>query len=156
VTSHQLAQLNVARLRAPLEHSDLQPFVNWLPVVNGDAEAATGFVWRLMDDDGVGATGIRPAWAHSDDLIVNLTVWESLETLRAFYLSGRHLEIMRRRREFFRPHDGPYVVLWWVEAGHIPDLDEAKLRLDHLAAQGPSSSAFTLREPFAAPAAATA
>ena len=90
------------------------------------------------------------------DLIVNLTVWESVETLRDFYLSGRHLEIMRRRREFFRPHEDPYLVLWWVEAGHIPDLDEAKARLDHLTAMGPSPHAFTLRASFVAPTAATA
>lgn len=154
MTSHHLAQLNVARLREPLDHPDLKPFVDWLAIVNGDAEAAPGFVWRLVDDEGIGATAIRPAWA-SDDLIVNLTVWETVETLRDFFLSGRHLEIMRRRREFFRPHDGPYLVLWWVDAGHIPDLDEAKTRLDHLTSVGPSPDAFTLRTPFLAPAVAT-
>jgi hypothetical protein len=143
-----LAQLNTARLIEPLEHPLLADFVALLPEINALADATPGFVWRLVDDDGAGATGLRPFGA---DVIVNLSVWESLEALRGYVYRSRHLEPLRRRREWFHPAPVPRSVMWWVPPGHRPPVTEAADRLARLVADGPGPEAFTLREPFPAP-----
>src|SRR5215472_5764049 len=145
VTAWHLAQLNVGVLQAPLDSPQLADFVANLGPVNALADAAPGFVWRLRDEDGSDATGLRP---RGPDLLVNMSVWETLDSLRAFvYRNGPHLDLLRRRREFFRPLYEPHQVLWWIPAGHIPDLDEAFSRLDLLRREGAGPAAFTFREP---------
>jgi hypothetical protein len=136
-----LAQLNVARLRVPLEHPAMIPFVTNLLTINAEADAAPGFVWRLASEAG-NATDLRP-WG--DDMIVNMSVWTDVESLRQYVFTPGHIEIMRQRRALFTPMDTPYSVLWWVPAGHIPTLEEAKERLDLLTAEGPSPRAFTFK-----------
>ena len=73
--SFHLAQLNVARLAAPLDSPQLADFVASLDAINKLADAAPGFVWRLQTEDG-DATGMRAL--DDDRLIVNLSVWRSL------------------------------------------------------------------------------
>ncbi len=120
-------------------------FVANLDRINELGDASPGFVWRLKDETGA-ATAIH---AFDDPLIiVNLTVWTSIAALRAYAYRSAHVEVFRRRREWFVPLDGPNLVLWWVPAGHIPSLDEARHRLDHLAVNGPTRAAFTLKAPF--------
>jgi hypothetical protein len=140
----QLAQLNVALLRHPLDHPDLEPFVSRLDEVNAQADAAPGFVWRLQEDSG-NATDLRP-WGP--EMIVNLSVWADLESLRSYIYAPGHVEVLRARRQFFVPMDTSHLVLWWVPDGHIPTLDEARERLDLLDQQGPTPEAFTLSRPF--------
>jgi len=148
MADHHLAQLNIARLRAPLDSPALADFVALLPEVNGLAERSPGYVWRLQDDSG-DATALRPFEA---DVIVNLTVWQSVEALRGFtYRTAVHLEPMRRRRDWFVPLDGPHLVMWWIPAGAVPTIAEAAGRLDRLRRDGPSPAAFTFRESFPAP-----
>lgn len=150
MTRYHLAQLNIGKLAAPLESPQLAGFVAMLGPVNALADAAPGFVWRLQDADGPGATGIRPC---GPGLLVNMSVWETLESLRDFvYRNGPHLDMMRRRREFFQKLNEHYLVLWWVPAGHIPNLDEALARLQLLRRAGPGPAAFTFREPYPPPA----
>jgi GNAT superfamily N-acetyltransferase len=139
----QLAQLNIARLLAPLDDPRLEGFVNNLDRVNALGDASPGFVWRLQTDDG-DATALRPF--PDPDIIVNLTVWESVESLRAFAYRGEHLGVFKQRREWFEERIEPMVVLWWVAEGHIPGVDEAKERLEFLRRHGPSPWAF----PFSA------
>jgi hypothetical protein len=150
MTSWHLAQLNVARLRHPLDHPDLASFVDSLAAVNAVADAAPGFVWRLQEESG-DATGLRP-WG--EDMIVNLSVWRDIESLHDYVFGPDHVAVLRRRREYFVPMDSPSVVLWWVPAGHRPGLDEAGERLDHLAEHGPSAYAFTFRSGAPAPTSA--
>jgi hypothetical protein len=149
--SFHLAQLNLARLRAPLDDPLMADFVADLPVLNALADGSPGFVWRLRDEngDGTDATGLRP---FGPELLVNLSVWESVPVLRNYVHRSPHLEALRRRREWF-VHDGvaPHLVLWWVPAGHLPTLDEARERRDRLARSGPGPDAFTLRQVFPAP-----
>ena len=122
-----------------------------LDPVNAVADASPGFVWRLQTEDG-NATAIR---AFDEDTMVNMSVWESIEALRAFVYSNRaHLDVMRRRREWFHDHVEAFQVLWWVPVGHIPSVAEAEERLTLLRADGPSPEAFTFRRHFPAPAAA--
>jgi hypothetical protein len=147
MADHHLAQLNIARLRAPIDSPVLADFVSALPEINGRAERSPGYVWRLRDESG-DATALRP---FEPDIIVNLTVWQSVESLRDFTYRTAHLEPLRRRREWFVPLPGPYAVLWWIPAGTTPTLEEAAARLDLLGRTGPSPEAFTFREPHPAP-----
>jgi heme-degrading monooxygenase HmoA len=142
-----LAQLNIGLPVAPLEGPELAPFMAALEPVNALADAAPGFVWRLQTEDG-DATAIRPF--DDDRLIVNMSVWTSVEALAAFVFSGEHRAIMKRRREFFVPMREAFQVLWWVPEGTAPTIVEARQRLDHLRAHGPTPHAFTFRAPFAA------
>jgi hypothetical protein len=146
---HHLAQVNLATLRAPLDDPALAGFVVELEPVNALADGHPGFVWRLQTEDG-DATAIRPF--DDERVIVNLSVWESLEALRGFVYAGRHLEVLRRRREWFHRMDDPIVALWWVPAGTVPTVAEAKERLGLLARLGPTAGAFTFRAPFPEPA----
>jgi hypothetical protein len=143
--THQLAQCNIARLRAPLDSPTLAGFVAALEPINQLADRAPGFVWRLQTEEG-DATAIRP---FDDDLmLVNMSVWESIESLASFAYGDPHREIMRHRREWFERMVDAYLVLWWIPAGSLPTVEEAKDRLEMLRSVGPSSNAFTFRSPF--------
>jgi heme-degrading monooxygenase HmoA len=146
----QIAQLNVARMLAPLDDPVMADFVAGLAPVNAAADAAPGFVWRLADETGTGATSIR---IDEDDLlIVNMSVWESPEDLAAFVHRQRdHAAALRRRRDWFERVETPMVVLWWVRDGHRPTVDEAAARLEHLRANGPTPHAFPFRLPVPTP-----
>lgn len=151
-----LAQLNVARAVAPLDSEPLRSFMDAIDGVNAIADVAPGFVWRLEgeDDEHPGATGIQ---AYEDPwLIVNLSVWESREALWDFVYAGGHLEIMRRRREWFAALSESHLVLWWVPEGEIPTVEQAVTRLDHLRTNGPTPQAFTFKQAFAADGATAA
>jgi hypothetical protein len=148
-SAFHLAQLNIALAREPLDAPLLGEFVAALDPVNAAADASPGFVWRLQTEDG-NATGIRGF--GSDRMIVNLSLWESMEALRGFvYGDAGHLAVMRRRREWFERMAEAFLVLWWVPAGHIPTVAEAEERLDLLRALGPSQGAFSFRRHFAPP-----
>jgi hypothetical protein len=148
MAGHHLAQVNIARLLAPLTSDQLAGFVAALDPVNALADAAPGFVWRLQTDEG-DATAIRP---YEDDMMmVNMSVWESVETLKAFVYRSDHRDVMVNRRQWFEHLDEAYQVLWWVPAGHRPDVEEAKDRLARLTADGPTPAAFTFRTPFPPP-----
>jgi hypothetical protein len=143
-----LAQLNVGVLRAPIDAPELAGFVELLDPINELADRTPGFVWRLQTEDG-NATAIRPF--EDERVAVNLSVWESLDALGEFVYASRHLGVLRRRREWFERTAEAYLVLWWVPAGTIPTVEEAKRRLILLRERGPSPEAFTFREPFPAP-----
>jgi hypothetical protein len=143
-----LAQVNIAILRAPLDSPQLAGFVAMLEPINALADAAPGFVWRLQTEDG-DATAIR---AFDDErMLVNMSVWESVEALGAFVYRTRHLDVLKRRRDWFEKITSTYLALWWVPAGTIPTIEEAKRRLDLLERRGPSIDAFTFRDPFPPP-----
>jgi hypothetical protein len=152
MTGHHLAQLNVGHLRKPLDAPESAGFMNGLKPINALADASPGFVWRLTDEGGEDATGLRP---NGDDMIVNLSVWESLRTLWDFAYRSDHLDFVRRRKEWFVRMEGPVAVLWWVPAGHIPPVEEALSRLAHLRDEGPGPHAFTFRQLYDAEGAAT-
>jgi hypothetical protein len=145
MTDHHLAQLNVGRLRHPLDAPESAGFVDGLKPINALADASPGFVWRLTDEGGEDATAIRPS---GDDMIVNLSVWESREALWTFTYGSDHLELVRRRREWFMRMAEPFMVLWWVPAGHVPSVEEALGRLARLREAGPVPEAFTFRRPY--------
>lgn len=140
---HHLAQYNIARARAPLGDPLLGDFVAAIARLNEAAERAPGFVWRLKDESGASSAYVR---AYDDPrMLVNLSVWESVDALRAYTYAAPHIELFRRRAEWFEPHAGPSLVLWWIEAGHKPTVEEADARLRHLAVHGPTEYAFNFR-----------
>jgi Domain of unknown function (DUF3291) len=144
----QLAQVNVARLRAPIDSPEVAEFVALLEPVNAVADGAPGFVWRLQTEDG-DATAIR---AFDDDrIIVNMSVWESVEALGEFVYRSRHLDVLRRRRDWFDRMESSFLALWWTPSGSRPSVKEAKRRLEMLDRHGPTAEAFTFKVPFPAP-----
>lgn len=150
-SNYHLAQLNVGIIRAPLESPVMADFVNNLDRINALAESSPGFVWRLMTDAG-NATDIRPT--DDPDLLMNMSVWQDAESLSRFVFKSAHIEIMRRRAEWFERMEQAYLVLWWVPQGHRPTIDEAMVRLTHLREHGPTPRAFNFRQAFPPPDAA--
>jgi len=145
-----LAQINVGRLVAPAEDPAVADFMNALEHVNGLAEAAPGFVWRLKDNsDGGGATDIRPA--PDPQFIVNMSVWTDADSLFAFVYRSAHTPFMARRREWFGRFEGAYQALWWIPAGRQPTVEEGLSRLWLLDRYGPCAQAFTFKARFPAP-----
>ncbi len=145
--NHHLAQLNIARLLAPLDSPQLADFVANLDRINALADDAPGFIWRLQTEEG-DATALRP---FGEEFIVNLSVWEDVESLNHFVHHSAHIEIMRRRRKWFEHLRAVYMVLWWIPQGHEPSIGEAAERLARLRQHGPTAEAFTFRMAFPAP-----
>nr|WP_084741825.1 GNAT family N-acetyltransferase [Cryptosporangium aurantiacum] len=149
----ELAQVNVGRLRAPLDSPVLADFMAALDPINAAADAAPGFRWRLATDEG-NATAIRAfEWDAADSVgvIVNMSVWDSVESLSDFTFGELHRTVLRRRREWFAPMSEAYTALWWVPAGERPTTEEAEERVRHLRKHGPTETAFTFRAPFPPP-----
>ena len=145
--NYELAQVNIGRLRAPIDHPMIKDFADNLDPINALAEASPGFVWRLTGD-GNNATDLQP---FDDAMIaINMSVWTDIPSLGAYVYRSGHVQFMRRRREWFE-HMDLYMVLWWVPAGHRPTIEEAKQRLALLEANGPTPQAFTFKIPFPAP-----
>jgi hypothetical protein len=148
VRAFDLAQVNVALPREPLDSVLLADFVAALAPINALADTSRGFLWRL-EGDGGDSTSIR----GFDDgrILVNMSTWTSLDALADFVFKSRHAEIMRARRKWFVPMTEAYVALWWVPAGHRPSVREAEERVAHLSQHGPTTLAFTFKQPFPAP-----
>jgi Domain of unknown function (DUF3291) len=140
-----LAVFNIAKLVAPMDDPRIDDFRDNLDPINALAEQSPGFVWRLQDESG-NATSITP---YPDPMVItNMAVWESIDALADFTYRSEHREFLRRRREFFEAPTEVFLVLWWVPDGHVPTMEEAMARLDHLRAHGPTPHAFTFRHRF--------
>jgi uncharacterized protein DUF3291 len=148
LTRFHLAQVNIGRVRAPLDDPIMEGFRTQLDPINALADRTRGFVWRLQTEDG-NAMAIRPF--DDERMAINLSVWDSLDALQQFVYRSAHIAPLRDRQQWFEPIEGPILALWWVPAGHIPTVAEAIERLDHLKAHGPTAHAFTFRQPFPSP-----
>jgi hypothetical protein len=146
VSTFHLAQVNVARARGEIGDEVMAGFVARLADINALADRTPGFVWRLQTEDG-DATAVRP---YKDRrILINLSVWADLGSLREYVYRSEHASVMRRRREWFERFERIYVALWWVPAGHRPSVAEAVERLAHLERHGATPFAFSFAEPFA-------
>ena len=143
-----LAQCNIVKLKAPLESPLVAGFVAALDPVNALADTAPGFVWRLKTDDG-DATSIRVF--EDDQILLNMSVWTSLEALSNYVYRSGHNDVLRQRRQWADRFDGVQATMWWIRAGTVPEPSEAVARLAYLERHGPSAHAFTFRSPFEAP-----
>jgi len=144
MSAYHLAQLNIAQMLYPLEAPGMADFVANLERINALAEASPGFVWRLQDEAG-DATALRP---FGEEVLVNLSLWQDVESLRAFVYGSAHSEILKRRAEWFSRLGEAHMVLWWVPAGHLPTPAEATERLQWLRERGASPQAFSFRQPY--------
>jgi len=146
---YHLAQINIGRLVAPIDDPRVAEFVAQLAPINALADGAPGFVWRLQSESG-NATDIP----FSDDptVMVNMSVWESIEALRDFTYASRHTGPLRDRAKWFEKMDKPHYCLWWVPAGHIPTVAEGRERLLHFQEHGATPYSFWFSQQFTAPA----
>jgi uncharacterized protein DUF3291 len=143
-----LAQVNIGRLRAPTDDPQIAEFMEALDRINTIADGSPGFVWRLQTDAG-NATDIKPT---GDELVIlNMSVWESVEQLADYVYRSDHTAFLRRRREWFERYGRPYLAMWWIPAGETPTIDEALERLATIERDGPTPAAFTLATRFPPP-----
>jgi hypothetical protein len=133
---YHIAQVNVGRMRAPLDDAVMAGFVARLDEINALADNSPGFVWRLQTEAG------------NATYLLNFSIWESIESLRDFVYKTAHAELLRHRRNWFEQFSGAFLALWWVPRGYIPGIDEAKKRLAHLEEHGPTQFAFTFKTTF--------
>src|ERR1043166_8374647 len=148
MSSYHLAQVNIARMRAPLDSPVMAEFVALLPIVNAEADRSPGFVWRLSTPEG-DATSIK---AFDDPMIlVNMSVWASVEALKAFVYRSGHISPLRDRLKWFEKPDRESMAMWWIPAGHIPTVEEAKARLEYRREHGDTEFAFSFASVFAPP-----
>ena len=130
-----LAQANIARGRAPLSEPVMKGFVEQLDYMNSVADRSPGFVWRLQTPEG-DATAVR---VLDDPLIIfNMSVWESVDALYSYAFESDHRGPVRDRLQWFTRMDRAHSVLWWVEVGHRPTIEEGVERLRLLDRAGPS------------------
>ena len=149
MSRYHLAQINIARALKPLNDPLLADFMVQIAPVNALADTAPGFVWRLQSEYGVGATEIQ---AFDDKyILINMSVWESVEALHEFTYKGMHLGVFRDRRKWFEALDKPILAMWWIPAGHVPTVEEGKEKLELLQKLGPTAEAFHFRAPFPSP-----
>jgi hypothetical protein len=153
MTQWHIAQMNVGTTVEATDHPQLADFMNQLDEINALADGSPGFVWRLQSESG-NATDIKPTGTNAPDnpnFIVNMSVWENVESLFDFVYKTAHRLVMARRREWFEKPVTGYQVLWWVPAGHKPTVEEGLARLAKLNAEGPTPEAFTFKARFPAP-----
>lgn len=144
---YQLAQLNIAKVIAPMDSPELKEFSDNLDPVNSIAESSPGFVWRLQDDSG-NATDLQ--YFDDPDIIVNMSVWESIQSLKDFMFKTVHIDFLKRKKQWFVSNEKATYVLWWIEKGHIPSIEEAIERLEYLRENQESPYAFSFKKVFSA------
>jgi hypothetical protein len=145
---YHLAQINIGRLIAPIDDPRIADFVNQLEAINALADATPGFIWRLQSSSG-NATDVP----YNDDptIMVNMSVWQSLDALLAYTYTSKHIEVLRDRAKWFEKMDKPHYCLWWVPAGHIPSVTEGRERLEHYQLHGATPYSFWFSKRFPAP-----
>jgi Domain of unknown function (DUF3291) len=148
MSTYHLAEMNIGRMRFPIDDQRMAAFVEQLAPVNALADSTPGFVWRLQSEQG-DATALHPF--PDNMLIVNFSVWESLEALFQYTYYSDHAKVFRDRKQWFELMSEHYFVMWWVPAGIIPTLVEGKERLEALQRDGATPYAFTFKERFEAP-----
>ena len=142
---YHLAQINVGRVVAPLDDPKLAGFVERLDDINALADRSPGFVWRLQSDSG-NATDI--AVSEDPRFIINMSVWEDLDSLFAYVYRPDHRQVMAQRRQWFEKPAGAFMALWWLPAGRLPTAEEGLARVDLLDRAGAGAEAFTFKSPF--------
>jgi hypothetical protein len=147
-----LAQVNIALMRAELDTATMNGMADRISDMNTLAERTPGFVWRFQTSEPP-EVYLRPfetctASVGWDRIFYNMSVWESVEHLKAYVYKTLHIEMLKQKDEWILPSTGPHLALWWVPTGHRPTVAESKAKLDTLSHEGPSPAAFTFARPF--------
>ncbi len=149
MSKYHLAEINIAKMKGvTINDPIMKEFVDNLDLVNTLAENSEGFVWRLKDDS-YNATNLNPY--DDEKIIVNVSVWENIETLENYMYKTFHSEFLRRRKEWFQKFGKAATAMWWIPKGHIPTLEEAVEKLDYLQKNGPSELVFDFKNKFSVP-----
>jgi hypothetical protein len=149
MSTHQIAQINIAKMKGVnINDPIMKEFVDNLDSVNAIAESSPGFVWRLKDE-GNNATSLNPY--DDEQVIINVSVWESIEDLEDFMYKTFHADFLKRRREWFQRFGKVYTAMWWIPAGQFPTIQEAVGKLDDLEKVGASEEAFDFKTKFPKP-----
>ena len=150
MAKYQLAEINIARIKGVnIEDPIMKEFVNNLDAINMLAETSEGFVWRLKGD-GNDATSLNPY--NDEQVIINLSVWESIESLENYVFKTLHADFLRRRREWFQKFGKVTTAMWWIREGEFPSVEEAVDKLARLQEEGPTSRIFDFKNKFPPPA----
>ncbi|WP_298553427.1 DUF3291 domain-containing protein [uncultured Algibacter sp.] len=139
-----LAEVNIAKPLAPMDNPIMQDFVNNVDKMNAIADAADGFIWRLQDEDKDEATAIF----QDDSLIINMSVWENLESLFNYTYNSGHIKVFKRKKEWFSKMKMMHMAFWYVPEGYEPTFQDAKNRLDYLNKHGDTPYAFSFKSKF--------
>jgi hypothetical protein len=143
---YHIAQVNMGRIKAPLDDPLMAGFTGRLNEINALADRSPGFIWRLQTDAG-NATYFRP-YEEDDRILLNMSVWETIDAVKHYVYRTAHTELLRQREAWFEKFSGAYVALWWVPVGHVPGIDEAKKRIAYIDAHGPTQFAFNFKKTF--------
>jgi len=145
MTQYHIAQINIGRMVGSIDSEEMSGFVARLDEINALADRAEGFVWRLQSDEG-DATAIR---VFEDDMIlVNMSVWESIEALHNYTYKSAHAQLIKHRKDWFQKLEFSHMALWWIPAGHIPTAQEAVRKLELIDEHGVTPMAFTFAHSF--------
>ena len=147
MSKFHLAQINIGRTLAPLDAPLMKEFTDFLAPVNKLGQDSPGFVWQLKEETG-GASSYMKTPFDDDGYIVNMTVWENIESLRGFIFGTVHSYFLKNRSKWFEKATQIQVVLWWIPVGHIPTLEEAKVKIDLINKNGSSPEAFSFQKLF--------
>jgi hypothetical protein len=139
-----LAQVNIAKKLAPLDDPIMQDFINNVDKMNAIADSSPGFIWRMKDEDkDLGAQVFQ-----DDSLVINISVWEDLDLLFNYTYNSGHIEVFKRKKEWFSKMKMMHMAFWYVPEGYEPSFQDAKDRLDYLNIHGDSPYAFTFKSKF--------
>ncbi|MEP6951748.1 MAG: DUF3291 domain-containing protein [Ginsengibacter sp.] len=140
-----LAQINIAKMLAPIDSPVMADFVANLDKINTFAENSAGFVWRLKDESN---NAIAIKIFDDDFLIINMSAWENTQALFQFVYQSNHVEIFKRRKEWFEKMPEMHMALWYIPAGHLPTVAEAIERLNYLRNHGETPFSFSFKKRF--------
>jgi hypothetical protein len=145
---YHLAQVNIAYGIETLDHPTMSGFVSELDRINVLAEKSDGFIWRLQSDEG-DATAFKIF--EDEKIIINMSVWESVEALRSYVYSSDHLDILKQKKQWFEKPKSAHLALWWIPVGNVPTIEDAKARLSEIQRVGSSETAFNFVKPYPMP-----
>ncbi len=146
---YQIAEINVARMKGVhINDPIMKEFVDNLDHVNGIAEKSEGFIWRLKDENN-DATSFNPY--NDEQIIINVSVWETIEALETFVYKTFHTDFLKRRKEWFNSYGKVATALWWIPQGEFPTVEEAVAKLDYLQKNGATPVVFNFRNKFPNP-----
>jgi Domain of unknown function (DUF3291) len=134
-----LAELNIGKFKYPTSDARMSEFMDNLDRVNALADRAEGFIWRLVSDGSNNATDLR---FGDEDYAVNMSVWKDAKSLEDYVFKTVHVQIYKKRGEWFEKLEKPHMVFWFVPEGYIPSLSEAIDKLEFYQKNGPIENAF--------------
>ncbi|MFI1773622.1 DUF3291 domain-containing protein [Thalassobellus citreus] len=144
MSKFHLAQVNIAKILAPMDDPIMQDFVNNVDKMNAIADDADGFVWRLKDEDKEEAIRVF----QDDSIIINMSVWENLESLFNYTYNSGHIEVFKRKKEWFSKMKMMHMAFWYIPEGYEPTFEDANTRLDYINTHGDTPFAFSFKSKF--------